>query len=66
MSEDAKMGCGLLFALVAVIALLGALSGASCSAKWPDRETRWGLLSGCLVKTSAGWVPSENLRELPA
>lgn len=53
--------CVILFGLVAWI------DSASCSSKWEGSglESKWGPLSGCLVKWPDGrWLPSDVIRDI--
>jgi hypothetical protein len=35
---------------------------ASCSAKFPEMETRYSLFGGCQVHSAQGWIPAANFR----
>ena len=50
----------LVFTLVCALAV--AYNSVSCDDRWPDHEARYELLSGCMVQTDEGWVPSRNVR----
>ncbi len=53
-----------LLGLVIALCLWGsAVSCAKLDAQM-DAHTRWGFWTGCMVQTSAGWVPLENYRVL--
>ncbi len=54
-------------AMALVLALIFAgfawVNAVRCEARWPDRETSYGVVKGCMVKTPKGWMPDDRIRE---
>ena len=51
----------LIFALTA--GSINWINASRCEARWPDRETSYGFVKGCMVKTPKGWMPDDIIRE---
>lgn len=65
MKRRARMSLAcLLLVAVAAAAVNAALNWGSCSyyGFQTGRDTRYAAFMGCMVKTSAGWVPRNELR----
>lgn len=49
----------------AILAISLALTAvgkvASCHFRWPDRDTRYSVFAGCMVKTFDGYVPEDRI-----
>lgn len=50
------------FFVVALFLLYSGYDYASCKSKW--KESKYGLISGCLVKTEEGYYPEKNIRKI--
>lgn len=49
--------------LVAVVGVMSWAESKQCAARWPERKTEYGLLSGCMVASSTGeMVPERAIR----
>lgn len=63
----------LLIELVVMLCFVGGLlvlgwwlSSYRCHARWEGSgmESEFRLFAGCLVKTNAGWIPDDRIREV--
>lgn len=56
----------LVLAILVIVALLLLaslpLSSYQCKSRWPDYETSYGLVQGCLVKNNGKWIPDDGMR----
>jgi hypothetical protein len=57
------LACILVFVTLACGILV--IAEVSCTRRWEASgfQTRWGVMSGCLVKTGDRWIPDDALRE---
>ena len=64
MNND-EFGC-IVYVLVAIVFMIGVsiVDSVACSSKFPNMQTSWGPVQGCLVNTEKGWIPAENYRVL--
>jgi branched-subunit amino acid ABC-type transport system permease component len=71
MRDAIGLGLGLLiFAAVvlggvvgATFAVVSALGPVTCASSWPDRETEFHVLGGCLVEHNGEFIPARNVME---
>jgi hypothetical protein len=48
-----------LLIIIGVVTIVTAKNAIECAAKWPD--SRYNLVSGCLVDTHEGFIPERNV-----
>ena len=50
------------FSIVLVLVFAFWIDSCVCSARFPDIENRYQIISGCMVKTNEGWIPDDRYR----
>lgn len=69
MDKETQANLIVILFCISIIFLLACLtmwrSSVSCDDRWSESiyPHKWRPISGCMVKTDKGWIPSSNVRD---